>query len=604
MKKTLNILIVYLFSVVASAKIEMLDLTKIPPNQNGEREFIAEPKYKNVDEIIFKIGDKYYLSYQIECANQQQEICWGNEVEIDPNLVERQSDNLRYDSSADSNDINRENDTNSNSESNVESGEAKEGVVGSFAMNFGLGLATAIVRGALLSSENGEVADLKETIQKQIQVENSYNLAIAEANQNIYKNIFENIDLLKNFGSGQLAGSLTAFSITKKYPEYNTKDIEKLSKLRENFLVLSSIFTVIPKRNVAKNLGLELNLEADKLYSNNFIDEADALIKMARQMADIAIGLDPITGPARDIYEALTGKNLVTNEDLDESARVFAVIGCITFGFGNKIEKGLNALFQMANNKLIKQGFEKSLNYVSKVFIQTKKLLLPSEYHSAKSAFSKYPLNLGKQDVFQDLFEKNPQLLSEYVNKINEIKNDKILVKFENGNLYEVKQSLTKEGIERRIKIDKSGFKNVYKSDKPISSAEYLFQKKLTDAISNIAHEITVRQIGSNGKIAIIGRGMEDNVYKTKNVFEKNGLMAETFSGSKEADDSFKILAKSYGGLIPNNIIKDTLLFKENVDWITRIRNEGYTIIDSNNPIGLPPSEFYKMEHEILGVHL
>ena len=96
---------------------------------------------------------------------------------------------------------------------------------------------------------------------------------------------------------------------------------------------------------------------------------------------------------------------------------------------------------------------------------------------------------------------------------------------------------------------------------------------------------------------------MEENVYKTKNVFEKNGLMAETFSGSKEANYSFQKLADSYGGRVPNELIQDTLLYKENLDWITRIKNEGYTIVDSNNPLGLPPSEFYKMEHEILGVH-
>jgi len=102
-----------------------------------------------------------------------------------------------------------------------------------------------------------------------------------------------------------------------------------------------------------------------------------------------------------------------------------------------------------------------------------------------------------------------------------------------------------------------------------------------------VANNIKAKRVlvgKNNGKIAVVGRGMDKRV----NVFAE-GIGAETFKPSKKALGLYDKGDKS-------------LLMKENKKWIKRIKRKGYTVYD----VGLDPKftaksdfskgDFYEME--------
>nr|WP_255722986.1 RHS repeat-associated core domain-containing protein [Flavihumibacter fluminis] len=95
---------------------------------------------------------------------------------------------------------------------------------------------------------------------------------------------------------------------------------------------------------------------------------------------------------------------------------------------------------------------------------------------------------------------------------------------------------------------------------------------------------------GSVGeKTAVIGQGMD----MVKKIAE--GLNnPEVFKPSREAVDAWNSLLNDYKGkIIPDEIVKKTSLFKENVDWIEGVKKAGHNIIDAG---GANTSTFYNME--------
>ena len=81
-------------------------------------------------------------------------------------------------------------------------------------------------------------------------------------------------------------------------------------------------------------------MEAGDFYRNVGLGLADALV-----------GLDMVSGVVRDTYEAVTGKNLITGEELDDFSRGFAVLGIVTFGLGSKIGKGVKLLNKICKDE-------------------------------------------------------------------------------------------------------------------------------------------------------------------------------------------------------------------------------------------------------------
>ena len=65
---------------------------------------------------------------------------------------------------------------------------------------------------------------------------------------------------------------------------------------------------------------------------------------MAKELADVVVGIDPVTGMMRDTYEAITGLNMITQEELTTFERGLAVFGIATGGVGSWAIRSVKSL--------------------------------------------------------------------------------------------------------------------------------------------------------------------------------------------------------------------------------------------------------------------
>lgn len=90
---------------------------------------------------------------------------------------------------------------------------------------------------------------------------------------------------------------------------------------------------------IAKNVGIEAVAAADNAQLANDTETAEALLGVATAMADVALGFIPIVGWGRDVFEAVSGQNLLTGEDLGVAGRSVALFGAVTLGFGDEFAR-------------------------------------------------------------------------------------------------------------------------------------------------------------------------------------------------------------------------------------------------------------------------
>ena len=79
-------------------------------------------------------------------------------------------------------------------------------------------------------------------------------------------------------------------------------------------------------------------ITADKAYVQGDSEGYTQYKEAAVILLDTALSFTPGVSFARDCYEAVTGRNLVTGEELDTFDRSMAVLGAVTGGLGSKIK--------------------------------------------------------------------------------------------------------------------------------------------------------------------------------------------------------------------------------------------------------------------------
>lgn len=287
----------------------------------------------------------------------------------------------------------------------------------------------------------GESAKNTAKLQQEIAQITQYNAQINNLNLQIQNQMI--VDAYRN---NQMLSQKNIDLLTEEY-NFKTSDTKALNALKLNRTVLNSAFSFDPKQRFAKQKGLELNTQADDAYSTGDTEAGDGYLKYARAFADIAVGLDPITGPIRDTYEALTGQNLITGEELNDTERAFAIIGAVTFGFGSKIHRGFDLIRKTKLHQAFLKNFDKALEIGKKVAVGSSKILTRWDY---AKAFKSAPLLMTK------LLAEEPGTLNRYVGLINETN----AITFK-GNAKTVKQTFTKEALDMFEKV-KAGEQKVF----------------------------------------------------------------------------------------------------------------------------------------------
>lgn len=90
----------------------------------------------------------------------------------------------------------------------------------------------------------------------------------------------------------------------------------------------------------ARRLGIDATVAADQALTGGENEMAETYLDFAVAMTDIALGLTPVVGWVKDGFEAVTGRRLLTMEELTPFERGMAVFGVATIGLGSKFVAG------------------------------------------------------------------------------------------------------------------------------------------------------------------------------------------------------------------------------------------------------------------------
>lgn len=89
-------------------------------------------------------------------------------------------------------------------------------------------------------------------------------------------------------------------------------------------------------RLAALNLSTQMSGAARGVFYSGEILDGEALLETAKAVANLVTAWAPGISWGRDIYETITGADLITGEELDEFSRTFAIVGAITGGIASK----------------------------------------------------------------------------------------------------------------------------------------------------------------------------------------------------------------------------------------------------------------------------
>ncbi|KSV85588.1 hypothetical protein N181_23310 [Sinorhizobium fredii USDA 205] len=132
--------------------------------------------------------------------------------------------------------------------------------------------------------------------------------------------------------------------------------LKALSDLKARF---NSVAPATRSEQLARRAGLRAVQQGTRAAEKNDIEQAEASRRMAEALLDIALGVTPVVGFGRDVYEAVIGESLLNGEKLSESERLLAVLGVMTAGIGDEPYRISRALEAMSDSRTLnKQIFK------------------------------------------------------------------------------------------------------------------------------------------------------------------------------------------------------------------------------------------------------
>lgn len=99
-----------------------------------------------------------------------------------------------------------------------------------------------------------------------------------------------------------------------------------------------------------KMLGLSESLveHGDQALYEGKVEEGEKSLDLALEVADLTLSSIPVVSWGKDLYESVTGKNLLTGEELDKWDHAAAILGAVTLGVGSKLGK-VDDVLRIAN---------------------------------------------------------------------------------------------------------------------------------------------------------------------------------------------------------------------------------------------------------------
>lgn len=235
----------------------------------------------------------------------------------------------------------------------------------------------------------------------------------------------ETLNVYNNLGEYLNANATRIFNPNTDNYVFKSEDSSFTQELKN----IRSILNTVPDFDIrsaeSKKIGLEFTEIADGYNASGDSDNARVFKEYAQWMIDLAFGLDPVTGPIRDIYEAFSGKNIITNEDLSGFERGIAVFGAISFGFGSKIGKAVKVLAELEASKRFFQklpGISDRFKRVASKGLVTPERFANRDWDKVVEAYRHGPA----QGFLNDIAKNEPEKLFHYSELVNKTKSTRI----------------------------------------------------------------------------------------------------------------------------------------------------------------------------------
>lgn len=186
---------------------------------------------------------------------------------------------------------------------------------------------------------------------------------VAIEHENSEKEVHEKFDPIIHAVSGPIRAAWDKFAPVDYRDVYEVKSEEpsqqndpkeiSVGTLSNRAMIVGSrLSNSQPKtqtQSEAKALGIAAIGIARRDLMSKRLDEASAMLDVAEGMADIALGVTPGVGWAKDVYEAVTGTNLVSGAKLDTFDRSLAIFGAVSLGLGSKAGTAAKALDKLTD---------------------------------------------------------------------------------------------------------------------------------------------------------------------------------------------------------------------------------------------------------------
>jgi hypothetical protein len=103
----------------------------------------------------------------------------------------------------------------------------------------------------------------------------------------------------------------------------------------------------VAPRRVLLQVATSLTQKSSDLFFGGNLSGGEQVQKVAFLTLDLATRFTPGVNWGRDVYEALTGKDLLTGQELDDFGRAVAIIGAISGGLGEDLVGGIRVLSEV-----------------------------------------------------------------------------------------------------------------------------------------------------------------------------------------------------------------------------------------------------------------
>jgi hypothetical protein len=159
-----------------------------------------------------------------------------------------------------------------------------------------------------------------------------------------------------------------------------------LAKLAELRASLSESKPQSTTSRTARELGLDAVSLGNNAVQADDLATASATTEIAQAMLDIALGATPGVGFAKDVYEAITGKDLLRGEELSATERLLAAIGVLSLGISEEAT-GFQRAFQRISHGNNGEILDKQLSKVRSFKAETVNKLLEKKYGLKESPY-------------------------------------------------------------------------------------------------------------------------------------------------------------------------------------------------------------------------